>query len=202
MAKKWEQFSKKEIQEIVEECSSMRQLASKLGYNSDSGSANVTIKKMIEQLNLDVSHFTGQGWNKGNFDYSRFKKGSIIKITAALPALVALKGHKCESCGLEEWLGNPITLEIHHEDGDHLNNETNNLKLLCPNCHSLTENWRGKNIAGQTKKEEVSEEAFVKALETSPNIRQSLLKLGLTAAGGNYVRARELIHRYNILHLT
>ena len=54
------------------------------------------------------------------------------------------KEAKCECCGLTEWLNQPITLELHHKDGNHSNNELDNLELLCPNCHSYTENWRGR----------------------------------------------------------
>lgn len=66
--------------------------------------------------------------------------------------LIKLRGRKCEKCGLEVWLDNPITLEIHHKDGDRSNNTLENLMLLCPNCHSYTPNWRGrgrkKSVAG------------------------------------------------------
>lgn len=113
-------------------------------------------------------------------------------------ALVALRGHKCECCGLSEWMGKPITLEVHHTDGDSLNNELSNLQLLCPNCHSYTNNWRGKNIQ-KSKVEPKSEEEFKEALETTPNIRQALLKLGLAPKGGNYARANEVIAKYHIV---
>lgn len=53
--------------------------------------------------------------------------------------------HRCESCGLTEWLGQPIKLEMHHIDGDADNNVSENLQLLCPNCHSLTPTYRAKN---------------------------------------------------------
>lgn len=57
-----------------------------------------------------------------------------------------IKAHKCESCGLETWLGNPIPLEVHHKDGNRNHNELSNYELLCPNCHALTDSYRGKNI--------------------------------------------------------
>jgi Zn finger protein HypA/HybF involved in hydrogenase expression len=57
------------------------------------------------------------------------------------------KEHKCESCDLSEWLGNPIPLELHHKDGDRNNNNLDNYELLCPNCHALTDSYRGKNSA-------------------------------------------------------
>ena len=56
-----------------------------------------------------------------------------------------LKPHRCECCGLEEWMGKPIPLELHHKDGDRHHNELENYELLCPNCHAFTDSYRGKN---------------------------------------------------------
>jgi 5-methylcytosine-specific restriction endonuclease McrA len=55
------------------------------------------------------------------------------------------KEHKCEHCGLTTWLDKPIPLELHHKDGDRTNNTLENFQLLCPNCHSFTDSYRGKN---------------------------------------------------------
>ena len=55
------------------------------------------------------------------------------------------KEHKCENCGLTEWQGQPIPLEVHHKDGNRHNNTLENFQLLCPNCHALTDSYRGKN---------------------------------------------------------
>lgn len=60
--------------------------------------------------------------------------------------LIAERGHKCERCTNAEWLGQPITLELEHVDGDGLNHARTNLLLLCPNCHSQTPTWRRKKI--------------------------------------------------------
>lgn len=54
------------------------------------------------------------------------------------------KERVCEVCGNREWLGEPIPLELHHKDGDRKKNELDNLQLLCPNCHSLTDNYGWK----------------------------------------------------------
>lgn len=59
--------------------------------------------------------------------------------------LLRKREHKCESCGLKDWLGVPIPLELHHVDGDSENNKEINLQLLCPNCHTLTPTFRNKS---------------------------------------------------------
>ena len=56
-----------------------------------------------------------------------------------------LKEERCESCGLAEWLGRPISLELHHVNGDGKDNRLGNLRLLCGNCHAQTHTWGGKN---------------------------------------------------------
>lgn len=154
------------------------------------------MKDMISQLDLDISHFTFQGWNKNNFDYSRFVYGKKIRSVNMIDAIAALRGRKCENCGLEEWMGSPISLEVHHKDGDELNSVLENLQLLCPNCHSMTNTYKGKNIKNRDKI--VPEEDFVNALREASNIRQALLMLGLTAKGKNYMRANELIIKYQL----
>ena len=198
MAKaKWENFTKEQIADIVANSISNREVAEKLGYAKDGGGTMSTLKKMYEKLELDTSHFKGSGWNAGNYDYSLFTKGENKKGGKTLAApLIALRGQKCECCGITEWLGNPIKLEVHHLDGDRLNNELTNLELLCPNCHAYTETYCRKNTIVV-----VEDEVLAQALKDSPNIRQALIKVGMTPKGGNYTRARELIEKYKIEHL-
>ena len=199
---RWKEFSKEELSQIVAESSSFAQVAEKLGYVKRGGGTIESIHKMCEYYNFNTSHFLGQASNKGKFDYNRFQNGNAIKSSNMVDAIVALRGHKCEKCGLEVWLDQPITLEVHHKDGNHLNNELDNLQLLCPNCHSYTENWRGKNIKSELQKKEiVSDEILVESLRTHTSVRQALIAVGLSGAGGNYDRAYNLIHQYNITHL-
>lgn len=193
---KWTKFSKQELETMIQESNSYADFAEKMGYSRIGGSGIRTAKEVIDKYALDISHF---GVTNSVFDYNRFKYGNAIKPANMLDALISLRGHKCECCGNIEWLGQPIVLEVHHKDGDHLNNVLENLDLLCPNCHSLTENWRGKNIA--SKKDIITDEQFIQALQEHTSIRQALISLGLTAAGGNYTRAYELIYQHQIKHL-
>lgn len=63
---------------------------------------------------------------------------------------------KCVSCGLDEWLGKPITLEIEHRDGNTSNNARDNLIALCPNCHSYTPTWRRRKTALVVQRQETA----------------------------------------------
>lgn len=193
---KWRKFSKDQIEEIVASSYSNREIARKLGYVQDGGGTMQSLKKMYEELNIDTSHFKGQGWNKNNFNYDTFTEFSYKKSgSSTTQALIALKGCKCEKCGITEWLNQPINLEVHHRDGDRTNNSLENLMLLCPNCHSYTNTFARKG-----DKREISEEEFVTVLRGSKTVREALRYLNL-ASGDNYDRAYYLINKYNLQHL-
>lgn len=99
--------------------------------------------------------------------------------------------NKCSKCGINEWLDDVIVLEMDHINGDNKDNRIENLRLLCPNCHSQTPGWRGRN-ARRSHKDYIADEEFINVLRETPSIRQALLKLGLAAKGGNYERAKRL----------
>lgn len=194
---KWRQLEPQVFAQLVAESKSFYELAEKIGYSKMGGGTQTSLRLAVQERNLDTSHFTGRAWNKGNFDYSSFTKGTVKKNgKTTLSPLIALRGRKCERCGNEEWLGQPINLEIHHKNGDRSDNELSNLEILCPNCHSYTETFCYK-----TKKTMIPDEDFVKALTENKTIHKALQQLGLTPSSGNYIRARELIVKFNILHL-
>jgi DNA-binding CsgD family transcriptional regulator len=58
---------------------------------------------------------------------------------------LGLKDPICEECGLVEWRGQPLSLQLHHTNGDGLDNRVENFRILCRNCHSQTDNWGGRN---------------------------------------------------------
>jgi RNA polymerase subunit RPABC4/transcription elongation factor Spt4 len=99
----------------------------------------------------------------------------------------------CANCGISEWKSLPITFELDHKDGNNYNNNRDNLWALCPNCHSLTETWRGRNKPRFNGEKKVEDDVLMEALTIEPNIRKALLRVGLAAKGNNYARAKALL---------
>ena len=100
------------------------------------------LQKNIDKFNLDTSHMTHQVWNRG-LEIIPFE--NLIRSDSIKKRLVKERGYCCENCKLYMWQNKPIPLELEHIDGNNRNNERNNLKLLCPNCHAFTPTWRGRN---------------------------------------------------------
>jgi hypothetical protein len=103
---------------------------------------------------------------------------------------------KCNRCGLKEWLGQDIPLELEHKDGNHHNNERDNLEILCPNCHALTDTWRGRNKT-KTRLTISDEKLFNALMDNDWNMRQALIDVGLSPKGGNYKRCHQLKREYD-----
>lgn len=102
-----------------------------------------SIYKKIKDLEIDVSHWTGQGWNKNK----QFKQWTDYSSKENLKKhLILSRGFKCESCTLSKWLNKDILLELHHIDGNVRNNNYDNLQLLCLNCHAQTPNFRNRKL--------------------------------------------------------
>jgi len=99
----------------------------------------------------------------------------------------------CNKCGISEWQGVKIPLELEHKDGNNQNNLRNNLEGLCPNCHSITDTWRGRNKPSKNVENKITDKFLLQCLKESKNIRQGLLKAGITAKGKNYERAKKLL---------
>lgn len=186
MIAKWKQFTDQQLREIVKNNSSFRAVQIALGYSTKSGSASLTLKKVFDEKGIDYSHFKGHAWNKK--DEITFSDFGVINWRDVKEKIFQERPYQCEECGISEWRGQKIILQVHHIDGDRSNNTRNNLKILCPNCHSLTQNWCHKN-----NKNKISDEEFLNALLNTSSINAACKKLNITANQSNYKRAKKLL---------
>lgn len=137
----------KDLQVLVNESNSLFEILTKQGKKGTN--------ENIEQLKKELE--------EQNIDYSALPVKTIFEIIPIEEILVedssyqsklmkrlleaGLKEYKCEICGnTGEWHGKPLTLQVHHINGNHRDNRIENLQILCPNCHSQTENYCSKNI--------------------------------------------------------
>ena len=140
MANSYRNYTDEDILEAVKNNKSLTGVLKDLNLKIAGGNYG-NMKRNIQRLGADTSHWKGQGWNAGDRtkDWSEYAKSASIK-----PHLIEERSHCCEKCGLTKWLDEDIILEVHHLDGDRTNNVLENLQLFCPNCHALTDNWRGR----------------------------------------------------------
>jgi hypothetical protein len=121
----------------------------------DRGCNYRTLKNKASIYNIDTSHFNyhyakthnGRTLNKDKsndeiFNDSIKRKTSTIKKEYINRFLDGIP--RCENCNIKNWDNKPIVFQLHHKDGNHLNNNIENLVLLCPNCHSQTDNYANK----------------------------------------------------------
>ena len=137
---KYREYTNEDIITYSKEVKSIAGLLKKLDLRIAGGNYT-NIKRLLQKLNVDCSHWTGSAWSKDQQlkDWSDYTRVEQLK-----PHLLKDKGNTCNSCKLDSWMDKPIPLEVHHLDGDRTNNDYINLELLCCNCHALTHNWRGK----------------------------------------------------------
>ena len=133
------------------------EVAKKLGCNQ-SGGGYVVLRAAAQELKLPADHMINYGLNAGP-SYNRFKPiplSAILVENSAYTNIARLKIRllrdglleaRCygEVCGLTEWKGKPISLQLDHINGDKRDHRIDNIRLLCPNCHSQTDSFAGRN---------------------------------------------------------
>lgn len=148
---KLHKYTENQLINAVKISTSMHQVLKKLGVVPYGGNYE-TLKKALKYFKLNTNHFIGQGWSKGKtFQPKRdiqeylFNKYTIQSHKLRLRLIKEkIMEHKCSMCGKTKWLNKPIPLELDHIDGNNKNNFLSNLRMLCPNCHAFTPNYRGK----------------------------------------------------------
>ena len=136
-------WTDEELEQAIAISTKFAEVAEKLGTSSKSHSGIRRLKARAEELEIDFSHFKGKagrtGWRKHNL-VDLFRVDCLFTTTIRRYFL-ELVPYECVICGISEWLGQPLTLQVDHIDGDDRNNTLENLRLLCPNCHAQTETW-------------------------------------------------------------
>jgi 5-methylcytosine-specific restriction endonuclease McrA len=122
------------VQEAIDAGASMRQCMKRFGFSRDAWGKAVKRRDIVPNewvIPLETLLVAGRKRQRGHI------KGRLLR--------AGLKQNRCEQCGISEWRGKPLKMQLHHINGDGLDNRLENLELLCANCHSQTSTYGGRN---------------------------------------------------------
>lgn len=158
-------YTKDWLEELCKNSHSYAEVLRKAG-RKQGGGTQATLRKKIEEYDIDISHFLGQAWHKDpNYECKQAsKEGYTVEevfIENSPVTQKVLRGYverhniieyKCQNCGCDgKWQDGIIALELDHINGNNTDNRIENLRFLCPNCHALTNTYRGRNKALKAK---------------------------------------------------
>lgn len=152
---KIEQLDYYDFKLLIENSTSIMEVLEKLGYKNKSGTMHNIVKSRIKRENISISHMNKlnndnnkNGVNKIPLEDIMIENSTYTNKTRLKIRLIneKLLVYKCEICGNNgEWNNKPIVLHLDHKNGVNNDHRLNNLRFLCPNCHSQTETYSGKN---------------------------------------------------------
>ena len=143
---------KQEILQWIKEERPKNYMCKQLGCKHD------TLNSYLKKMEIEYAgQQSKKGQLKGTSKYipaTYYIDNNIIILSPRLKAKLVRDGLKqdcCAICGVSEWLGVKLPLELHHKNGNHYDNSLDNLDILCPNCHSIQEGNSGANAGRYSK---------------------------------------------------
>ena len=146
-----------EFIQIITNSSSCANAMRKMGFTCTAGNARNTVTRRISELNLDISHWDDKTKNAHAailtahdeyFALNTYHSGGYTRKRILKYNLLPYKCVFCGNTGI--WQGRPLQLQVDHINGDHTDNRLENLRFLCPNCHTQTDTFAGKNVKYNT----------------------------------------------------
>jgi len=150
---KIEKLTKEEFIDLINESKSVKEILLKIGYKNTGTYLYNIFNNLLEKYDIEKPKYKPQPSNI--IDYKKYELSEIFVENSTFRSRSSIKKkllkynifeYKCSKCSISNWMGNPITLQLEHKNGINNDNRIENLEFLCPNCHSQTSTFCGKNI--------------------------------------------------------
>lgn len=146
-------LSDEEFKEMIARNHSWCACAREVGLSPNGANSRIQLKKRVEELNLSTEHFDQtQDARKSSVKYTleeiMVENSTYQNITKLKERIIRddIIPYQCAICGnTGEWMGQRLGLQLDHINGKHFDHRKENLRFLCPNCHSQTDTFSGKN---------------------------------------------------------
>lgn len=167
MENKIYKLSDEQFVELLKKSSTISEVLFKLGYTVKGNSWGYSqVKRRMDDLNLDYSIFKGKSAVTKTNKLNNVKKEDILKENCKHQRIVLrryviknnLIPYKCAICGCTEWQGKTLSLELDHINGINNDNRLENLRFLCPNCHSQTSTYGSRNQQLNSSEYDISDD--------------------------------------------
>ena len=148
----YKQKTKEELQNIINSSNTWQEVMYNLGYTANRGNSYKKMKEYLKEIEVDTSKL--DNYNEARYSHPKYTLEEILIENSQYTNMTKLKDRvlkaglletKCAICGITDWNNMPLVLQLDHINGNNRDNRIENLRLLCPNCHSQTETFSGKN---------------------------------------------------------
>lgn len=160
------------IKFCAEKSNTLTELVVLLGYSKNNTNYRKALKQFLLDNSINLKQFNPQKRKKRNIEDYLVINGPSINTHFLKLKLIKLGylENKCNICTLTNWLNKPISLHLDHINGVSNDNRIENLRLLCPNCHSQTDTYAGKNLKNKPRLKKnlsISKDSLIEEVKNS-----------------------------------